>query len=78
MPPETFFARARARLSLDEPAGLTDPSVIPRHGDHDVDPAVVKAKLLEKRVVRLKVTSPARVPKLARPPFSTTIKALLL
>jgi 8-oxo-dGTP pyrophosphatase MutT (NUDIX family) len=38
-----FFARARARLSLDAPAGLHDSSVIPRHGDHDVDPAVVEA-----------------------------------
>ena len=38
-----FFARARARLTLDLPAGLSDPSVIPRRGDHDIDPAVVKA-----------------------------------
>src|SRR5205814_417182 len=38
-----FFARARARLTLDVPAGLSDPSVIPRRGDHDIDPAVVKA-----------------------------------
>src|ERR1700704_237698 len=40
---DAFFARARARLTLDAPAGLYDPSVIPRHGDHDVDPAVVAA-----------------------------------
>src|SRR5262245_61996424 len=38
-----IFARARERLSLDEPAGLHDPSVIPRHDDHDADPAVVHA-----------------------------------
>jgi 8-oxo-dGTP pyrophosphatase MutT (NUDIX family) len=40
---DAFFARARARLTLDPPAGLNDPSVIPRHGDHDLDPAVVQA-----------------------------------
>ncbi len=33
-----FFARARARLTLDVPAGLTDPAVLPRHGDDDLDP----------------------------------------
>ncbi len=38
-----FFARARARLTLDVPAGLNDPSIIPRHGDHDLDPTVVEA-----------------------------------
>jgi 8-oxo-dGTP pyrophosphatase MutT (NUDIX family) len=40
-PPVTatdVFARARARLTLDIPEGLTDPAVIPRRGDHDVDP----------------------------------------
>jgi 8-oxo-dGTP pyrophosphatase MutT (NUDIX family) len=40
---EGFFARARERLTLDVPAGLNDPSIIPRHGDHDLDPAVVEA-----------------------------------
>src|SRR5262245_54492251 len=40
---QDVFARARARLTLDVPAGLHDPAVIPRHGDHDVDPAVVAA-----------------------------------
>ena len=37
-----FFARVRGRLSLDVPAGLTDPQVIPRRGDHDVDPVMEK------------------------------------
>jgi 8-oxo-dGTP pyrophosphatase MutT (NUDIX family) len=36
--PGDFFARARALLTLDPPAGLTDADVIPRRGDHDVDP----------------------------------------
>jgi 8-oxo-dGTP pyrophosphatase MutT (NUDIX family) len=40
---QDFFERARARLTLDAPAGLSDPSVIPRHGDHDLDPSVVEA-----------------------------------
>ena len=40
---QEFFARARARLTLDAPAGLTDPTIIPRHGDHDLDPSVVEA-----------------------------------
>jgi 8-oxo-dGTP pyrophosphatase MutT (NUDIX family) len=38
-----FFARARTRLTLDVPAGLADPLIIPRHDDHDADPAVVAA-----------------------------------
>ena len=37
-----FFDRARARLTLDPPAGLTDPDALPVRGDHDADP-VVKA-----------------------------------
>ena len=43
MDAQNFFARARARLTLDAPAGLTDPTIIPRHGDHDLDPSVVEA-----------------------------------
>lgn len=37
-----FFARVRERLSLDVPAGLTDPNMIPRRGDHDIDPVMEK------------------------------------
>ncbi len=37
-----FFARARSRLSLDVPVGLTDPNVIPKRGDHDADPVMEK------------------------------------
>jgi len=37
-----FFDRARARLTLDPPPGLTDPDAIPLRGDHDADP-VAKA-----------------------------------
>jgi len=37
-----FFARVRGRLSLDVPAALTDPNVIPRRGDHDADPVMEK------------------------------------
>jgi len=39
---EEFFARARARLSLDVPAGLTDASITPKRGDHDADPVMKK------------------------------------
>jgi 8-oxo-dGTP pyrophosphatase MutT (NUDIX family) len=37
-----FFARARARLTLDVPVGLNDASVTPSRGDHDVDPVMLK------------------------------------
>jgi 8-oxo-dGTP pyrophosphatase MutT (NUDIX family) len=33
-----FFSRARARLTLDVPAGITDGSIVPARGDHDLDP----------------------------------------
>jgi len=33
-----FFRRARQKLSLEAPAGLTDPDVLPKRGDHDLDP----------------------------------------
>jgi 8-oxo-dGTP pyrophosphatase MutT (NUDIX family) len=35
-----FFARARSRLSLAVPPGLTDAGVVPAHGDHAVDPVM--------------------------------------
>ena len=37
---DEFFARARARLTLDVPAGLTDPDFVPRVGDHTLDPVM--------------------------------------
>lgn len=33
-----FFARARARLDLVMPEGLTDPDRLPKRGDYDIDP----------------------------------------
>ena len=36
-----FFARARARLTLDAPAGIDDPAVTPARGDHDADPVML-------------------------------------
>ncbi len=45
-----FFARARARLSLDVPAGINDPDVIPKRGDHDADP--VMQKIAQVRPIR--------------------------
>lgn len=35
-----FFARARARLTLDVPAGLADADIFPERGDHNLDPAL--------------------------------------
>lgn len=42
LPRTDFFDRARALLTLDAPAGLTDPDALPSRGDHDADP-VLKA-----------------------------------
>lgn len=39
-PVSDFFARARARLNLDVPAALHDPSAEAKRGDLDLDPAV--------------------------------------
>ncbi|MGE0563615.1 MAG: CoA pyrophosphatase [Pseudolabrys sp.] len=39
---QEFFARVRARLTLDVPAGLNDPNVEPVRGDHDADPVMKK------------------------------------
>ena len=47
---DEFFARARARLTLDVPAGIADPDVMPARGDHDADP--VMAKIAAVRPVR--------------------------
>lgn len=33
-----FFSRARSRLNLDVPSGITDETVVPKHGDHELDP----------------------------------------
>jgi 8-oxo-dGTP pyrophosphatase MutT (NUDIX family) len=49
-PADDFFERARARLTFTTPAGLTDPSVIPVRGDHDVDP--VSHAISEVRPIR--------------------------
>jgi len=45
-----LFARARARLTLDAPAGIDDPDVVPKRGDHDADP--VMAKIAAVRPIR--------------------------
>jgi 8-oxo-dGTP pyrophosphatase MutT (NUDIX family) len=43
---ETFFARVRRRLDLEVPAGLTDPAITPRRGDHDIDPVMAKIAMV--------------------------------
>jgi len=45
-----FFARARSRLDLDVPPGITDPNVRPKRGDHDADPVMLK--IAEVRPIR--------------------------
>ncbi|MFA6266221.1 MAG: CoA pyrophosphatase [Pseudolabrys sp.] len=45
-----FFARARERLTLEVPAGLTDATITPARGDHDADP--VMKKISEVRPIR--------------------------
>jgi len=49
-----FFARAKARLTLDVPAGLNDPSITPKRGDHDVDPVM-------QRIAEIRPIKPAAV-----------------
>ncbi|HEY6028136.1 MAG TPA: CoA pyrophosphatase [Pseudolabrys sp.] len=43
---DEFFARARGRLTLATPAGLTDASVTPARGDHDADPVMEKIAMV--------------------------------
>ncbi|HLN10769.1 MAG TPA: CoA pyrophosphatase [Xanthobacteraceae bacterium] len=38
VPGRDIFDRARARLGLSVPPGLTDANVVPSHGDHALDP----------------------------------------
>jgi 8-oxo-dGTP pyrophosphatase MutT (NUDIX family) len=50
LPAAEFFLRARARLTLDVPAGLNDPDITPARGDHDADPVMLK--IAEVRPIR--------------------------
>jgi 8-oxo-dGTP pyrophosphatase MutT (NUDIX family) len=47
---DEFYTRARTRLTLQVPPGVSDPSVTPRRGDHDADP--VMQKIAEVRPIR--------------------------
>jgi len=47
---DQFFARVRERLTLDVPEGLADPNVLPRRGDFDADPVMLK--IAEVRPIR--------------------------
>jgi len=49
-PAATFFMRAAQRLTLDVPAGLRDPAIMPPRGDHDLDP--VMAEIARVRPIR--------------------------
>lgn len=43
LPLGEFFDRARARLAFGVSPALTDPTLVPLHGDHDLDRLVLKA-----------------------------------
>lgn len=47
---DEFYTRARTRLTLQVPPGVSDPSVTPKRGDHDADP--VMQKIAEVRPIR--------------------------
>jgi 8-oxo-dGTP pyrophosphatase MutT (NUDIX family) len=47
---DEFFARARARLTLHVPAGISDANITPARGDHDADP--VMKKIAQVRPIR--------------------------
>jgi 8-oxo-dGTP pyrophosphatase MutT (NUDIX family) len=49
-----FFRRARERLTFDVPPGLTDASIAPARGDHDLDP-------LMRRIAEVRPIRPASV-----------------
>lgn len=49
-----FFERAGKRLTLDVPAGLDDPDMVPRRGDHDIDPVM-------EAIARVRPIKPAAV-----------------
>jgi 8-oxo-dGTP pyrophosphatase MutT (NUDIX family) len=55
-----FFSRARARLNLDVPAGLTDETITPARGDHDIDPmaaAIAKVRPIRPAAVLVPVVA---------------------
>jgi 8-oxo-dGTP pyrophosphatase MutT (NUDIX family) len=55
-----FFARARSRLSLDVPSGLTDETLVPKRGDHDLDPmtaAIAKVRPIRPAAVLVPVVA---------------------
>ena len=47
---DEFFARARARLTLEVPAGINDANITPARGYHDADP--IMKKIAEVRPIR--------------------------
>lgn len=57
-----FFSRAKARLTLDVPDGLSDPNIIPKRGDHDADPvmeAIAKVRPIRPAAVLIPVVARA-------------------
>jgi 8-oxo-dGTP pyrophosphatase MutT (NUDIX family) len=61
-PTSDFFARAQARLTLDVPPGLTDATLTPKRGDHDLDPmtaAIAKVRPIRPAAVLVPVVARA-------------------
>lgn len=50
VPGHEIFDRARARLGLSVPPGLTDPDIVPSYGDHALDP--VRRAIADVRPIR--------------------------
>jgi 8-oxo-dGTP pyrophosphatase MutT (NUDIX family) len=50
VPGHDIFERARERLGLAVPPGLTDPDIVPLHGDHALDP--VRRAIADIRPIR--------------------------
>jgi 8-oxo-dGTP pyrophosphatase MutT (NUDIX family) len=45
-PAAAFFERAQRVLTLNAPAGIDDPNVIPPRGDHDIDPVMAEISMV--------------------------------
>jgi 8-oxo-dGTP pyrophosphatase MutT (NUDIX family) len=52
--PADFFGRAQARLTLDQPAGLSEMDALPLRGDHDLDP-------MQREIAAVRPIKPAAV-----------------
>ena len=57
---DDFFSRAQARLTLEVPPGLADETLVPKRGDHDLDPmtaAIAKVRPIRPAAVLVPVVA---------------------